>query len=72
MKTAAALLRERDAISKASLKEETKRVLVADIDRQIEELAAQMSLPFKTGSDAGAAGGGVVGAPSAPGGGKSK
>lgn len=72
VKSVAALLRERDAVNKSGMRPELRDRVVADIDRQIEELASQLPLPLKTGDAAGTAPGGVVAAPGAAGGGRSK
>lgn len=48
MKSVATLLRERDVIKKSGMKPNVIQTLVDDIDRQIEELAAQLALPLKT------------------------
>lgn len=50
-KNVGALLRERDAIKKSGMKPEIVDRLVADIDRQIEEMASQLPLPLKTGGE---------------------
>jgi len=48
-KSVSALLREKDQIKKSGMRPDLVDRLCADIDRQIEELAAQLPLPLKTG-----------------------
>lgn len=72
VKTVAALLRERDAVKKSGMRADLVDRVVADIDRQIEEMASQLPLPLKTGGVGGGAGDGAVAAPGAAGAGKSK
>jgi len=50
MKSVATLLRERDAIKKSGMKPDVVSKLVDAIDREIEEMAAQIALPLKTDS----------------------
>lgn len=46
----AAKLRERDAILKSGLRPEVVAKFVAEVDREIEDMAAQMTLPLKPGA----------------------
>ena len=50
MKSVATLLRERDAIKKSGMKPDVVSKLADAIDREIEEMAAQIALPLKTDS----------------------